>query len=297
VRPPQAPRALRDAPTPLTPPAPEPAPSAPTAPGAAVAAPSRIAPVVSLPERTTQARPAASLSQRVREVESATRRVLLRRAAAVAAAVAVVVAVGWVAFLSPVFALDPDRVSVSGPEGQVDLAAARIVTDSLAGVPLPRLDVGDLEARIEEIPSVLDAAVRREWPRGLAVALTPRVPVAAVPGDGGVVLFGVDGVQIGSAAGAPPGVPVVDVPINEDTARVLAAVLDVLAVMPPELRAEVAGAAATSDASITFTLTGGATVRWGTNADNDLKLAVLQTLRQVAARVYDVSTPRAPITE
>jgi len=237
-----------------------------------------------------------SAGPRVRELRAASRRALLWRLGQAVAVAVAVAAAGWLAFLSPVLALDPDRIAVVS-EGELDLAAAQDVIADVSGVPLPRIGIRSLEKRLEEIPTVHTATVSRRWPDGLSVELVARQPVAAVPGDAGFVVFDREGVELGTSPAPPPGIPVVNVPLGENTARILAAALHVIAGLPEDLRATVTGVSAQSDASITFTLSGGATVRWGTDTDNELKLAVLQTLRQVPARIYDVSTPRAPLTE
>lgn len=214
----------------------------------------------------------------------------------VALGAALVVVLGWVAFMSPLFALAPERVTVDAPDGTVDLAAIREVTESYAAVPLPRLDVSGLAERLEEAPGIRTVAVERVWPRGLLVSIEPRVAVAAVPAEGGVALFDADGVRVGVVAAPPDGIPLVDVPLGEDTPRTLLEALAVLAALPDDLRAQVVDLSARNADSIVLVLADGATVRWGGNSENELKASVLATLRQVPATLYDVSTPRRPIT-
>lgn len=222
---------------------------------------------------------------------------VLRRTGIIAAAIAVTVALAWTAFGSPLFSLDPHRIAVTARGEGVDLAAAQAIVSESAGVPLPRLRTTAMERRLEELTGVRTALVERAWPRGLTVSLDARVPVVAVPADGGVALFDADGVDLGIVETAPPGIPVMDVPLGSDTSRTLTAALAVLASLPEDLRGQVTGVAAPAAEQITLTLGDGAVVHWGDNTENDLKASVLATLRQVPASLYDVSTPRRPVTQ
>lgn len=295
MRPPQAPRAVRitetvaSAASPAGE-APHPAPRRAKSEATSVALPVRATP------RPGVSAASPSLAARMGERAASTRRVLLRRAGIVAALLAGALAVAWLAFASPLLALDPARVVVTAPEGQVDLAAALAVVDAHAGTPLPRLDTRGIAASLEEIPSVRTAVIERQWPQGLAVAIEPRTGVVAVPSDEGFAVFDAEGVHITTVAAAPAGIPIVDVPIGEDTSRILATALAVLASLPEALRAEVGALSAATTDSIEFVLADGATVRWGDDSEAELKVSVLQTLRQVQAAYYDVSTPRRPIT-
>lgn len=262
------------------------------------AAPGRSAAVVTTlrpAARTPQLLP--SLQARLGERAAATRRAVARRVGLAVAAVAVVAALAWGAFFSPILALDPARVSVNVAAGTVDVAAVEQLAASYAGVPLPRLSTSGLADRIEEVAGVRTAVVERDWPRGLVLDLEARVAVAAVPTEGGMALFDADGVDLGVAAAAPEGIPVVEVPLGEDTSRTLGAALAVASSLPADLRAEVAGLSAEHADRIVLTLADGTTVRWGGHSENELKASVLATLRQIPAQVYDVSTPRRPITE
>lgn len=237
-----------------------------------------------------------SLQSRLRERTRAARRALWRRMGLVVLVAALAVTLGWAAFLSPLFALDPAKVTVDAPEGAVDPAVIREVVDSHAAVPLPRLDASALAARLEEEPGIRTVAVERAWPRGLVVTVEPRVPAAAVPAEDGVALFDAEGVRVGVVQSPPEGIPVVDIPLGEDTPRTLMEALAVLAALPDDLRSQVVDVSARNADSIALVLADGATVRWGGNSENELKASVLATLRQVPAGLYDVSTPRRPIT-
>ncbi|WP_052436681.1 cell division protein FtsQ/DivIB [Georgenia sp. SUBG003] len=124
------------------------------------------------------------------------------------------------------------------------------------------------------------------------------MPVASAPAGGGWVLLDDDGVQVTTVPEAPGDLPEVTVPLStsDETAQALDAVLTVLGVLPPDLLGQVAEAGAESADRVTLTLADGATVRWGSAEESELKAEVLLVLRQQPAGVYDVSVPRSPTT-
>ncbi|MDD9206450.1 cell division protein FtsQ/DivIB, partial [Georgenia sp. 10Sc9-8] len=124
-------------------------------------------------------------------------------------------------------------------------------------------------------------------------------PVAASAEEQGYALLDRDGVRVGTADTVPDQLPEVTVPLAdaEQTGPALTAVLDVVDALPATLLEQVAEAGARSDRTVELVLDDGATVRWGTAQENDLKAAVLEVLRaEQEAAVYDVSVPRAPTT-
>ncbi|MCL3860119.1 cell division protein FtsQ/DivIB [Actinotalea sp. K2] len=240
-------------------------------------------------------------AERFAERVAMRRRLSRRRMLIVGTVVVVVAAVGWLLLISPVLALHTQDVEVRGEGTVVDPAAVRTVVEGYQGTPLPRLDTVGMRRAILDVPGVRAAEVARVWPHGLRVTLVSREPVAAVPQAGGaVVLLDVDGVQVGRADAVPEGLPVVDVPLDAEDARVLTAVLTVLQRLPEDLLAEVTTVAAATQDTVTFTLQDGARVEWGSADETALKAEVLGALRRAeassGAAVYDVSAPRLPIT-
>ncbi|UCN13320.1 cell division protein FtsQ/DivIB [Cellulomonas iranensis] len=206
----------------------------------------------------------------------------------------------WLLLLSPVLALDPQKVEVTGAGTVVAVDQVLAVVAERAGTPLPRLDTVGLRDAVLDVPGVREARVVREWPDGLAVQLVSREPVAAVPepDGGGVVLLDEQGVQVGRADAPPEGLPTVDVPVGDE--RTLTAVLRVLEQLPPDLLAQVGSVAARTQDTVTMQLRDGPQVDWGSADETPLKIAVLQALRAApqaaGASVLDVSAPRLPIT-
>lgn len=215
----------------------------------------------------------------------------------VAAAVVLLGAAAWLVLLSPVLALDPAEVSVSGvgEDSTVSRAEVMAVVESRTGTPLARLDMAGLTESLGEITTVAGVEVSRSWPQGLVVDVVARVPVATASAEDGLVLLDSEGIVVGSVDEVPEGMPQVTVPVGEDRAgEALTAVLTVLADLPEELRSEVASAGAASPAAISLELDDGAVVQWGSATESALKAAVLDVLREREAGEYDVTVPRSP---
>lgn len=245
------------------------------------------------------------LAARAAERDRARRRVTRRKAMTVSAVVAAVAAVAWVVMYSPWLSLDPAQVEVSGTGTVVDPARVQELVEARAGTPLAVLDVGGMTAELLDVPGVREAEISRVWPDGLTVALVSREPVAAAPdAAGGYTLLDMDGVRVGHAEDTR-GLAVMTVPVGDGqdggaNARIITAVLTVLAGLPAELRAEVAEVSASSPDTVAMVLHDGARVEWGSAQDVALKVEVLAVLRGTestrGAAVFDVSAPAHPIT-
>lgn len=234
--------------------------------------------------------------ERLAERTDARRRRTRLRRALVAAVAVVAVAVTYLLLWSPVLALAEGDVRIEGTADVVDPGAVARLVDAETGVPLARIRTGHLEAAIERLRGVKDVEVTRAWPTGLAVAIVPRVPVAAVPVEGGYTVLDADGVEVMRGPAVPPGLPVVGIEIDPTTERALDAVLTVLGGLPPGLLGEVTAAGAESADAVRLVLSDRSTVVWGSAESSALKLRVLEVLRQRPASVYDVSAPTMPVT-
>lgn len=212
----------------------------------------------------------------------------------VAGALVVVLAVtAWVVLGSPW--LRADEVRVAGAQRVQQAQVDSAIGDQL-GRPLARVDTAVVEERLERLSAVRSAQVVRVWPSTLDVRLTERVPVAAVPGEGGVALVDDSGVVVETVPEPPAGLAVV----SEDTVAAggpaLEAAVTVLRTMPEDLRASVAGTSAATPDSVTLALSSGAQVVWGSADESERKAAVLRILLARPAQVYDVSAPGTPVT-
>ena len=242
-------------------------------------------------------RVSAQFGERLAERRAAVRRLRWRTIALVAAAVLLVAGCAYLLLFSPLLALRSSEIEVHGTNRIVAQDEVLAVATQAEDTPLARLDTSGLVDQLQEIVGVHEAQVQRDWPHGLQITIVPRVPVAAVADDEQFVVLDGEGVELDRSQEEPEDLPLVDVPLGEeDTAASLTAVLEVLGALPDELLTEVAAASAPSPNQVRLELPDGVEVFWGSSAENELKVQVLQTLRQVQATGYDVSAPRAPIT-
>lgn len=205
---------------------------------------------------------------------------------------AAVVVVGFVltAWMSPILSVRSTEV-----RGAVTVADEQIL-EMLAiptGTPLMRVDANSAAARVASIPKVASARVQRMYPSTIRVTVTERVPVVFVDSPNGTHLL--DELGVDFEIGVPPlGVPrlVTAAPGWNDPVTLVA--LEVLAVLPPELRFQVGEVAARSISDISLTLLDGRVVNWGGVEKSARKAAVTLPLLTQPGRMYDVSSPDLP---
>lgn len=234
------------------------------------------------------------LGDRLRERHRARRMLLVRRIALVVVTLAVVGGAAWVAFFSPVFAFSSSSVVVSGEDGTLVTAdSVRSSIASFEGVPLTRLSTSAVARAVESNVAVRSATVSRRWPTSLRISVTMRTPMAAEAVPGGYQLVDDQGVAFQQVASAG-SYPLVTLP--EDRSVGAADVASALGALDDETRSQVATVTSTG-VQVSFTLSGGQSVKWGTNADAPQKARVLATLlANVKATTYDVSSPNHPVT-
>ena len=239
--------------------------------------------------------PADRLLQRARTVESARRSRRAVRLGAIAALPLLVGAAAWVLLGSGW--LDVRSVEVAGLERVADRLVV-LTADVPAGTPLARVDLGEVEERVEALAGVADATVLRGWPHTLRIVVSERVAAAVVAEpDGSWRLIDVEGRAFGAATAPPAGaVRVAGEPGRELDDGQLRAAAAVAASLPGDLAGQVAAVDPKSADDVRLALIGGAEVRWGSPAEPAPKAAILRVLIQRPAEVYDVSTPRTPTT-
>ncbi len=235
--------------------------------------------------------------RRRRDTPAARRR---RRLVAVAVAVAVLATAWWVGWVGPLLAVHAVRV-----DGATTLTADQVRTAAGVpdGTPLLRVDVAGAEARVARLPQVADVSVTRGWPRSVVVTVVERRPVAVVEQAGRRSLVDASGVLFDTVTGdAPDGVVPLDVPSPGPDDPVTRAALGALVSLPAEVRAQVAGAVATTGEDVTLALTDGRTVVWGgadsTGGKAAALVALLAQLDSGAldpAATIDVSAPDAVV--
>lgn len=234
------------------------------------------------------------LADRLAERRAALKARRVRLVAIGAAAVVLLGFAGWIVGFSPWLALEESEITITGGSEQASTQEIAEHITPAVGTPLARLDTGAMVEGIESIIGVKEVTISRSWPHGLQVDVVARKPVAAVKNSDEYVVVDADGVELNHLAEAPEGLPVVNVPIDETTGETVTGALTVMAALPGDV--EVSEVAATGPDGIRLTLADGATVEWGSADDSEMKAAVLETLLQVGAEVYNVAEPLSPTT-
>jgi cell division protein FtsQ len=194
----------------------------------------------------------------------------------------------WAVWFSTLLAAGQVRVvGVEGTRSDAVLAAAAVPV----GMPLARVDTARAERAVLGLPWVLDAEVRRGWPSEIVVAVTARVPIAAIGVGAGRSGVDAEGVVFPVAGALPKGLPTVTA---EGVA--LTEAMAALATLPSDLARRVVSVSATTRDDIELTLRSGDRVRWGSADQPEVKAQVLRALMNRRADVYDVAAPELPTT-
>ncbi len=234
-------------------------------------------------------RPAGS-EERFKQRRRARRLRLLRRMLVALLLVALVAGAVWLVFFSSRLAVH--AVSVRGTtvltEEQVRRTAA-VPFD----VPLALSDLDAVVARVETLREVRAADVSRDWPDGIAIDVTERESVAVVEREGSWQGLDEEGVLFRSYPTRPEGLPPVQVRASTSI-EALEEVAHVVAALPPDLLRRVERIEVGSIDAISFRLTGGARVAWGSSDLSEEKARVLEVLLREPASAYDVTAPGRP---
>jgi cell division protein FtsQ len=227
------------------------------------------------------------------------------------AAIAMVAAAAWGASRSPL--LDVDHVRLTGTAHTQPLQVIQ-TAGTLPGRPMVDLDEAAAAQRIERLPWVADATVRRRWPNTVSIDVRERAPAASVPAvGGGWALVDDRGRVLEPVAGAPAdrpaleGVPAVGA-AGTNVPALTRAALEVAGALPPALRARVGTVARETGGEMQLRLRAGGVVRLGDTRALTPKLVAAQTvLARVdamasaaksgnnAIAVLDVSVPDSPV--
>jgi cell division protein FtsQ len=230
----------------------------------------------------------ARLKAKAKAERWARRRRALGRAGIALAALAPLALLAWVLLMSPLLAVR--HVSVVGTT-RLSPEQVRAAADVVRGTPLARVDADAVVRRVEALRAVADVRVTRAWPSTLKLQVIERTPVAGIVGKEGVTLVDADGVPFAGAAALPAGVVRLQVARPGPKDPTTRAALDVLAVLPPTMRARVRIVRAASPSSVTLVLRDGRRVLWGGVDDTALKSAAAEALLKMPGSFYDVSRP------
>jgi cell division protein FtsQ len=230
----------------------------------------------------TDARP--KLAQRTAD----RRHRLLRRLLPLVAGAAAVVGAVWLVLFSSV--LGVHGVTVEGTH-RVTVADVLRVAAVPAGQPLARLDTAGIAARVRTLAPVDRVAVQRQWPRGVRLVITERVPFAVVTIGGQAWFVDRSGVPFDRDGAARSPLPHMSTPHAGPGDAATRAGLDVLAALPPAVLSQVQSIDVPGPEEVTLRLAGGKSVVWGSADQTAEKAAVLPALLKQNGTTYDVSTP------
>ena len=202
-----------------------------------------------------------------------------------------VLAAGYLVFLSPVLAtrqVEVSGTSLLSKEQILDVAAVPL------GLPQARQDLGEVEARVAELPEVASVEARLAWPSTVQISVSERVLVYQRKLDGKVDWVDATGTIFHRTDEPTEGAPVVTTKTTDQ--RLLADIATVVSHLPEQVRADLDTMSAEAVDQITLKLSGRRKVEWGSADNSELKGEVLAALLATDASVYDVSAPLHPTT-
>jgi len=220
---------------------------------------------------------------------------------------AILLAVGVVKLVdSPLFSLTSVTV-----RGTAALTPAQVIAASgvRPGQPYLAMDPGAIRRRVETLPRVARAEVRRDYPSSLRVTVVERRPTATISAGGHWWQVAADGTVLDAGAARPKGIPfVAHVPVPPGlrpgtrlpAGGPLANAVAALGGLRPELARLVTGVEARSIDSLEFQLRGGSRVLYGLAEAQPAKDAAALLLLGKLSRqgrevlLVDVRNPSAP---
>lgn len=237
------------------------------------------------------------LQQRYEEQRVANRKRSFNKLKRLVYVMVILALVAWVALASPLFALRMSEIRVSGSGGQLSPASVTKVIGDQEGRSLLLIDVAKQAKRVDKaFVRVRSVTIEREWPRGLNVMVTMRVPVAVLKTAKGYQILDGDAVVLETRSSQPAGLAVIESSGKINSVQVQS-ITTAMGALDESVRSQVVSASATESGYVSFKLSSGASVIWGDNDRPALKARVLKTLLSIQASVYDVSYPLNPTTK
>lgn len=192
------------------------------------------------------------------------------------------------------------RVTITGVSGP-DVAQIRAALRRAAlGMSTMGLDVGRLHAAVAPYPVVRSLRLAAQFPHGLRIAVSERVPVAVVQAGGRRMTVSADGTLL-PAGTASATLPTISEAVAPGATHVTGTARDevtLLAAAPYPLLARIATAGQAPAPGLMVTLRNGPAVYFGSAARLDAKwsavTAVLASATSAGADYIDVTDPARP---
>lgn len=204
-----------------------------------------------------------------------------------------------VLFFSPALALK--TVTVQG-NSLLSTEEVQSALQPLMGQPLTTIADDDVAVLLADRPEVAGVDVVAQPPSEIVVTIAERVPVAVLQSGDAFLLIDDEGLAIGTAANrAEARLPLIDGGTEAVNTEVFSTVTSVLSVLPEDVLAQLDHASASSVDSVELQLLNGQKVFWGSAESNVAKARTLEALMKMPPKdppikVFDVSTPSAPVT-
>ena len=200
-------------------------------------------------------------------------------------------------------------VSVTGSHPHTPDAAIVDAAGLQHHPPLISVNPGAISKKVESLPFIATARVRRHWPDGVQIAVTERVPVVqmAGPGTSWSLLDGhgrtlevvpdrlpalVVYIVHTPTAGIPPAA------LGRSLPAAAGPGLEVSRTLPPAFSSQVVSVTVAADGSISMALDSGISVLFGTDDDRTAKYediaSILAHGTLHATSVIDVTVPESP---
>ena len=208
----------------------------------------------------------------------------------------------WVAYATPVFAVDTIEIDGAPPALQRDVERA---TRDLVGRSLVSIDASEVEVTLHTIPAVAGVSVDRAFPSTLVVRVAPERPVAVIRrGTSAWLATGAGKVIREIAVGTEKGMPRLWIRRGatirvggQIPAGLVPATRALAEAHAAGIASRVKGVRTTGD-ELTLVLRHGTEIRLGRAADVGMKLVIARrvlTLVDGATSYIDVSVPQRPV--
>lgn len=194
----------------------------------------------------------------------------------------------WLVYGTSVFGVRDVRVTGTEILSPVQVRQAAEVPN---GIPLARVDLDAIRARVGALVPVDRVTAYRDWPGTLVIAVVERTAVAVVPQGGRFGLLDGAGVVFQTVGPRPAHLPVVRLATPGPQDPATRAALQVLAALTEELRAQLVAVAVEGSARIRLELRGERKVIWGDATESATKAKVATALLRREATTIDVSAP------
>jgi cell division protein FtsQ len=200
-------------------------------------------------------------------------------------------------------------ITVTGAHPETGTAAIVAAAGLARHPPMISLNPGAVAGRVEALPFIASAQVERNWPDGVQISVTERVPAMQMAGPG-TAWSVLDGhgrtLQVGPArlpglvvfivhtrsGGVPPS------PVGQSLPPDTTAGLLVCRSLPKAFSAQVVSVTVAPDSSISLALNSGVTVELGTDTDLTAKFEDVASVIAYGSlhptSTIDVSVPESP---